>query len=83
MTTATAHVLKSDQVTIEGSFQLSQAMPGYDPHNNPGGSVPGTVQPHNTTPAQAVIVENHPQYAIIELTCRCGQKTYLKCQYEQ
>jgi hypothetical protein len=30
---------------------------------------------------QARIVENHPKFADIEITCSCGTKTYVRCEY--
>jgi hypothetical protein len=27
------------------------------------------------------IVESHPEFAIIELTCSCGTRTHLRCEY--
>jgi hypothetical protein len=26
-------------------------------------------------------VENHPEYALIEVICGCGTKTLVKCEY--
>jgi len=27
------------------------------------------------------IVENQPEFAVIEITCSCGTKTYIRCEY--
>lgn len=32
-------------------------------------------------PAQARIVESNSDYAIIEITCSCGQKSFVQCNY--
>jgi hypothetical protein len=66
------HILKSNDVKLEGQFRL-------DAGQNPTGSPNKT----NITsaPAQARIVENHPEFAVIEVICGCGAKTHIKCQY--
>jgi hypothetical protein len=28
------------------------------------------------------IAQNHPQYAVIEVTCACGKTTYIRCEYD-
>ncbi len=28
------------------------------------------------------IAQNHPQYAVIEVTCPCGRTTYIRCEYD-
>ena len=33
--------------------------------------------------AEAVIVENHENFSIIEVTCNCGEKLYLRCNHPQ
>ena len=65
-------ILKSEEVKLEGRLQLDL------PHMQPN-------LPKSTTAAsgtqQAHIVENHPEFALIEITCSCGRRTYLKCEY--
>jgi len=67
MAEAVGRILKSEQVKLEGRIQLNAA-------RSQSGTRPGRV-------AQTRIVENHPEFAIIEITCCCGAKTYLRCQY--
>jgi hypothetical protein len=31
--------------------------------------------------AKAACIESHPGFAVIEVTCRCGEKIYLRCEY--
>ena len=66
------HILKGNAVKLEGQFRLDAGQP-------PTGSANKT----NVTsaPAQAHIVENHSEFAVIEVTCGCGAKTHIKCQY--
>lgn len=65
-------ILKSDDVKFEGQFHLDfeQADSGIE-------------QKVCATPAvpQVRILENHPDYAVIEVTCSCGNKTCLRCEY--
>lgn len=67
-----SHILKSNNVKLEGQFHLDI-----------GQGTPTSANKKNTTsaPAKASIVENHPEFTVIELTCRCGMKTYIKCEY--
>ena len=66
------HVLKSNDIKMEGQFRLDV-----------GQGVPGSANVKNATssPAQVRIVENHPQFAVMEVTCGCGAKTQIKCEY--
>ncbi|MHC4070233.1 MAG: hypothetical protein ACYSR8_11800 [Planctomycetota bacterium] len=74
MPKAAGHILKSDDVKLEGQFRLDVAQ-----------VQPQTGGPKEQSMAlaapQARIVENHPEFADIEITCSCGTKTYLKCEY--
>ncbi|MHC4748205.1 MAG: hypothetical protein ACYS18_12960, partial [Planctomycetota bacterium] len=40
-------------------------------------------QPKSTTSVQpqARILESRPDFAVIEITCSCGKKTNLRCEY--
>lgn len=65
-------VLKSNNVKLEGQFRLDGTKIGT-----------GLPKAKNTLSAspQASIVENHPEFAVIELICSCGTKTCLRCEY--
>ncbi len=67
-------ILKSQDIELEGQYRLDV----------PQGELaraalqqPGAV----TGPARACILENHPDHALIEVTCSCGAKMILKCDY--
>jgi hypothetical protein len=64
-------ILKSSDVTLEGTLLLDvqQAQPSVFKTNG-AGSV-----------TAANIVENHPEFAVIEIACSCGAKTRLRCNY--
>ena len=65
------NILKGSDVRLEGTFRLDVPSAGPSP------------QTHNTPSAvpQVRIAENHPEYAVIEITCSCGKKSYVRCQY--
>lgn len=65
-------IIKSDNVKLEGQFHLDPA--------NVGSDLPG---PHSAAVSepQVRVMENNPQYAVIEVTCSCGRKMSLKCEY--
>ena len=66
------HILKSKDVKLEGRFRLDAGLGDL-----------GLANGENVTssPAQVRIVENHPEFAVIEVTCGCGAKTQIKCEY--
>lgn len=69
------HILKSDEVELEGRVQLDVLQSQL----NKGG-------PKGTKEVSAIkqvrILENHPEFAVIEITCCCGERTYLRCEYD-
>ena len=72
MLKTTRHILKAHQVAFDGPLHL-----GLDPAGRPHGA---TVQCISAGPS-ARVTQNHPQYAIIEVTCSCGKTTYIRCDY--
>ena len=72
MATAAGRILKSDKVKLEGRFLLDAAQSGLD---SPKQRVTASSAP------QVRILENHEQYAVIEVICSCGTRTSLKCEY--
>ncbi len=72
MAKAAGHILKASEVKLEGNFCLDVTQ------NSAGQPRPaGTAL---VTP-QARITENHPEFAVIEITCSCGTKLHLRCEY--
>ena len=73
MEKTTRHVLKADKVKVEGRFQLGldQAAASLQP------------KPRSTAVVEpmAHIVENYPEFTVVEVTCSCGEKMRLKCEY--
>ncbi|HUV41712.1 MAG TPA: hypothetical protein VMW23_08000 [Sedimentisphaerales bacterium] len=62
------HIIKAENVSIDGNFRIEPGRPQGQP------------KPNNV-PAQVRIVENTDDFAVVEITCCCGTKTLLKCQY--
>lgn len=69
----TERVLKNNDVEVSGRVQL----PGISPADN---NTVRAAQP--SLPAAAAIVENTADFALIEVTCVCGRKTVVKCEYK-
>ncbi|OHB62236.1 MAG: hypothetical protein A2168_02230 [Planctomycetes bacterium RBG_13_50_24] len=65
-------ILKSNNVKLEGQFQLDAANAGLD--------LPKQKIALSSAP-NVRILENHPEYAVIEVTCSCGTRMSLKCEY--
>lgn len=74
MPKAAGHILKGDDVKLEGKFHLDVAQ-AQSPTGGPKEKSAALATP------QARIAENHPEFAVIEITCCCGKKTHLKCEY--
>jgi hypothetical protein len=66
------HILKGNNVKLEGRFHLDagEVAPGPAKEKNGASATP-----------QVSIVENQPEFAVIEVTCSCGTKTYVRCEY--
>lgn len=65
-------VLKSNDVKLEGQIHLDAA--------NPGSALPRPQVTAAATP-QVRVTENHPDHAVIEVTCSCGTKLSVRCDY--
>jgi hypothetical protein len=69
MIRTSGRILKKQDVELQGQYRLDVGQAGSLPAET--GSVP----------KQARILENHPEYAVIEVTCSCGTKMVLRCEY--
>ncbi len=72
MSKSTGRIIKADNIRLQGRIQLG-AITGRTTLPKDKNAVLG--------PSQAHIVETSGEYAVIEVTCCCGTKTYLKCEY--
>ncbi len=69
----TERILKRNDVELSGRIQL----PGIASSPN------GAVRPAPpSVSANATLVENTPDFALIEVICPCGRKTRVKCEYK-
>ncbi len=78
MNKATTSVIKNDDVRIGGRVMLDAAM------SHAGGPVAAGAAPRGAGGAAATsarIVKTAPDHVMIEVTCGCGTKTMLRCDY--
>lgn len=66
-------IIKKHQTAASGSICLGAGSP-VAPVRNSASSAP-------VSTAQATVIENTESYVVIELTCSCGDKIKLKCNY--
>ena len=73
MVKSAARILKPTDVTLEGRFTL----------NLDKGSPKSPPTPDRQVCEPSVnLIDNSPEFAVLEFTCSCGRKTKLKCTYE-
>ena len=72
MLKTTRRILKADEVAFRDPYHLD-----LDPRASPAGP-----EASAATGPSVRIAQNHPQYAIIEVTCACGKTTYIRCEYD-
>ena len=70
----TGRILKKDDVKLDGQFQLDLEQDNFESPEQVR-TVTAVCEPH------AQIIENQPDFAVIEVTCSCGAKVCLKCEY--
>ena len=68
------HIIKGDDVKLEGQFRLDVTNM-KSPMGGPKQTAPALVTP------QARIAQSQPEFAVIEVTCSCGKRTDLRCEY--
>lgn len=73
MLKTTRRILKASEVAFRDPFHL---------HLDPAALPAGTEAPSAAAGPSVRIAQNHPQYAIIEVTCPCGTTTYIRCEYD-
>jgi hypothetical protein len=74
MVKTTGRILKSENIKLEGRFHLDIAQAGSC---LPKRTIAAASEP------KVRMLENHPDYAIIEVTCSCGSKISVKCEYAE
>jgi hypothetical protein len=72
MAKTAGHILKPNNVRLEGQVHLDLW----------SGQTPSTKQKSgDASIPQVRVIENHQEFAIVEVVCPCGRKMYLKCEY--
>ena len=72
MVKTAGRILKSEDVKLEGSFHLDVELADPAPPKGKNAA---------NAPSQVHIVEKHPDFAVLEITCHCGTKSYVRCEY--
>jgi hypothetical protein len=72
MAGVTVRVIKGSDVEIKGKFKLELIPVGQASAKDSGRPL--------VTP-QVRVVEKNPEFAVIEVTCSCGTKALLRCEY--
>ncbi len=78
MTTRSVRVIKNNGAAVGGSVRIGPGM-GHAPVRTHASS--RTHTPAAGACQQARIIESNAEYAIIEITCACGQKSHIQCNY--
>ena len=74
MVGTSGRILRSEDIILEGQYHLNAGRTKIDraePQQRNAAS----------TSAEVCILENHPEYAVLEVTCACGTKMRLRCEY--
>lgn len=74
MAETSGRILKSDDVELEGQYHLGLVQDKFER------SEPAQTNTVLAAP-QARVLENHTDHAVIEVTCSCGAKVRLRCEY--
>ena len=69
----TGHIIKAHNVKLEGQFHLDLTQVGS--------SRPPKMKNAPANTPMARVVENRPEFAVLEITCSCGTKMCVKCEY--
>ena len=74
MVKTSGRILKSEDVVFDGQYHLGMGRVQIGRDESPG-------KKPASGPAQVRILENHPNYAVLEITCMCGEKICVRCEY--
>ena len=71
---SSGRILRNEDVILDGQYRLGAGRPDVvedEPQQKKMVSAS----------ARACILEDHPEYTILEVTCACGSKICLRCEY--
>jgi hypothetical protein len=74
MSRTSGRILKGQDVELQGQYRLEAGQVASSK------TVSSPAQT-GSAPKQARIIENHPDYVVLEVTCSCGTKMVLRCEY--
>lgn len=74
----TGRILKGNTVKLEGRFRFDAAVSADTKRTN---QVSTNERNVTSAPAQVRIMENQPEFVVMEVTCGCGAKTRIRCEY--
>lgn len=81
MVNRTVKVVKNNQVQVSGSVCLTPTSTAGTLRLKPATSQ--TDVQTAQVPQEARIIESNNEYAIIEVTCSCGAKSHIQCNYAE
>ena len=82
MNTMAGQVLKADNVNMQGQYRLEvNPVPSASPDPSSAAATSAVTGTASVGP-QVRIVENCNEYAVLEVTCGCGQKTLVQCAFQ-
>jgi hypothetical protein len=70
--------MKKNGVAVGGSVRVGPRIGHAPVRTNPSSRACPTTA---GAPQQARIIESNADYAIIEITCACGTKSHIQCNY--
>lgn len=74
MVRTSGRILRSEDVIIDGQYHLDRGQYEIDRDEaQPKAAV--------SVPTRVCILEDYPEYAVLEVTCACGAKICLRCEY--
>jgi hypothetical protein len=76
MISRAVRVIKAEQVVVNGSVRLE--IGGGAPVRTEPSAQAGTFA---DVPQEARIIESNNEYVIIEVTCGCGRKSHVQCNF--
>jgi hypothetical protein len=74
MAGTSGRILKSEDIILDGQYHLDMGRSEKDRDEAPQKN---TV----SAPTRVCILEDHPEYAVLEVTCACGTQIHLRCEY--
>jgi hypothetical protein len=78
-----SRILKSNQIKVDGKMRLDLVNSPAASQKSGGSNVNNVNSNNLQTDPQVRIVDSQSSFAVIEITCSCGEKIFLKCQYAQ